>query len=176
MAKRDGALDLAQKRVEFLDTWVKVQESLSSTARFEEIKREASDELDQLMESLSETLAEEEEEEPTKVGERSLLERLLLIYLPHNLTGWALHILFYMFLGMTLLAIPALAPGFDPDIGQYTIDQLLADSIVIIVVLILPTLFIRWLAVRADRKAEEKIVALAAGKRVPPETQGVGTD
>lgn len=165
MAKRDRALDLAQKRVEFLDVWVKVQETLCSAERFEEIKREASNELDQLMENLSERLAEEEEEEPVEVGERNLLERLFLAYLPYNVAGWVMHILFYMFLGMSLLLI--WATGLDADTGRFS-WSVLADPVNIILVFIffgIPTLFIRWLAVRVDRKAEEKIVARAASKR-----------
>ncbi len=156
MAKRDRALNLAHQRVEFLDAWLKVQETLCSAERFEEIKRKAADELDQLMESLSERLAEEEEEKPTEVGKRNLLERLFLAYLPHNVAGWVLHILFYMFLGVLLLTLW----GTNADV--------LADPDFILgffILVVIPTLFIRWLAVRVDRKAEEKIVVRAAGKR-----------
>ncbi len=173
LAKQDRALDLAQKRVEFLDSWVKVQETLSSTERFEEIKGAVSDELDGLSDSLSKEFAEEEEEEE---GERSFVQRLFLAYMPLNVSGWVLRILFYMFLGVTLIAIPAFEPGIDFDTGQFSFDTLLGDSIVLIVLLIVPLLFIRWLAVRGDRKAEEKMAALRAGKRVQPETQGVGPD
>ena len=38
-----------------------------------------------------------------------------MAYLPHDVAGWVLHILFYMFLGMSLLAIPAFEPGVDVD-------------------------------------------------------------
>lgn len=163
-AKRDQALNLAKKRVEFLDTWVNAQKGLCSNERFEEIKREVSDELDQLMETLSERLAEEEDSDADErnIDERNLLERLLLVYYPYNVAGWVLHILFYMFFGMTLLSIPLYKPGFLR--SQFSVGQFMTDSIIIIVVLILPMLIIRWLAVRADRKAEEKIAALAAEK------------
>ena len=169
--KQNRALDLAQKRVEFLDSWVKVQETLSSTERFEEIKQAVSAELDGLSGSLSEELAEEEEEEE---GEISFLQRLFLAYLPHNVTGWVLHILFYMILGVTLINV--YEAGIDgPTTDSWTVLEALffwdwyAPWLILLFI-------IRWFAVRADRKAEEKMAALHAGKRVQPVTQGVGPD
>jgi hypothetical protein len=160
--KQNRALDLAKRHIEFLDSWVKVQETISSSERFEEIKLEASEELDQLRISLSERMVEEEEEQDIESGERNLLQRLFLAYWPHNAAGWVWHTLFYMFLGMTVLW--AFAIGIDPDTGQFSMDVFWSDLVLTALLFIFPLLFIRWLAVRTDRIAEGKMAALRESK------------
>jgi hypothetical protein len=158
--KQNRALDLAKGHIEFLDSWVKVQETLCSSERFEKIKRETSEELDQLRKSLSERLAEEEKD--IEEDEKNSLQRLFLAYWPHNVAGGVLHTLFYMFLGMTVLTV--LGIGYDPATNQYSVELVWSDIFFITLFFILPLLFIRWLAVRTDRKAEEKMAALRKSK------------
>jgi hypothetical protein len=158
--KQNRALDLAKGHIEFLDSWVKVQETLCSSDRFEKIKRETSEELDQLRKSLSERLAEEEKD--IEEDEKNSLQRLFLAYWPHNVAGGVLHTLFYMFLGMTVLTV--LGIGYDPATNQYSVELVWSDIFFITLFFILPLLFIRWLAVRTDRKAEEKMAALRKSK------------
>ena len=98
-ARQDRSLGLAQQRVEYLDNWVKVQETLCSPEQFDEIKQKVSNELVQINRTLSESLVEEEDEFVT-FDERNVLQRLFLFYTPRSGTGWVLHIIFYMFLGM----------------------------------------------------------------------------
>ncbi len=162
--KQNRALDLAKKHIEFLDSWVKVQETLCSAERFEEIKQETSDELDQLRKSLSERLAEEEKDD--EENEKNLLQRLFLAYWPHNVAGWVLHTLFYMFLSMTVLFLITVF-GVDPETDQYSLEETLSDLYGLIPFFILPMLVIRWLAVRVDRKAEEKMTTLRQRKTQP---------
>lgn len=162
--KQNRALDLAKRHIEFLDSWVKVQETISSSEHFEEIKLEASEDLDQLRKSLSERMVEEEED--IEDDEKNLLQRLFLAYWPHNAAGWVWHTLFYMFLGMNVLWVFGI--GIDPDTGQYSRDVFWEDInttlFLIVPLLFVPLLLIRWLAVKTDRKAEEKMAALRESK------------
>ena len=157
-AKQNRALDLAKGHTEFLDGWVKVQETLCSAERFEEIKRDTSAELDQLRKSLAESLAEKDED--VEEGEKNLLQRLFLAYWPHNVAGWVFHTLFYMFLSMLVLLLFVLF-FYPPETNQYSP---VGGEIILILFFVLPLIFIRWLAVRTDRKAEEKIAALHENK------------
>ena len=100
-ARQNRALDLAKGHVEFLDSWVKTQETLCSAERFKEIKQDTSTELDRLRKNLAESLAETEKDH--EEDEKNLLQRLFLAYWPHNVAGWVFHTLFYMFLSMMVL-------------------------------------------------------------------------
>jgi hypothetical protein len=155
VARNDRILDQTRNHVEFLDTWVKVQESLCSAERLQEIKRETSVELDRLKQALAEALIEEEEAVEEE-GERNIVQQWSLAYLPHNATGWLLHILFYMFLGMLILGV----------LGLLLVGSLL-EGLIGVAFFLFPLLFIRWLAVRVDRKAEEKLAAFRAAKKLP---------
>jgi len=162
-AKQNRALDMARRQIEFIDDWVKVQEGLTTTERFEAIKKEASQELDNLQKSLSEQLTEEREKKEEEVEEKNLLQRLFLAYWPSSVAGWVWHTLFYMFLSITVLILLT-AFGIDPETNQFSIETLQEDIIMVLVLLVLPMLFIRWLAIRTDRKEEEKRDALNESK------------
>jgi len=158
--KQNRALDLAKGHTEFLDSWVKVQETLCSAERFEEIKQDTSAELDRLRKSLADSLVEKEKDD--EEDEKSLLQRLFLAYWPHNVAGWVFHTLFYMFLSMLVLYMFQF--GIDPDTDQLSSVKVYDDIYSIILFFILPLLFIHWLARRTDRKAEEKMAALRESK------------
>lgn len=159
--KQNRALDLAKRHIEFLESWVKVQETLCSPERFEAIKQEASKELDELRKSLSERLAADYDD--IEEDEKNLLQRIFLAYWPHNVAGWVFHTLFYMFLSMTVLFLFT-SYGIDPETNQFSAETVVADTFLAFLFLVLPLLFIRWLAVRTDRKAEEKRTTLRERK------------
>jgi hypothetical protein len=156
-AKQDRAIDLARKRVEFLEAWVKAQTALSSTELSEKIKGDVSTELDQLIENLSARLAEEEKRAGEE-DERNILQVSFLAYRPGNFAGWVLRGLFYLFLIGTLFAFLVIIPdvGLDPDTGVFSWEQLVIDLFLIGAIFVLPLIFIRWLAVTTDRSAAEK--------------------
>ena len=163
VTKQNRALGLAKQRVEFLDNWIKVQETLCSPEQFDEIKQEVSNELVQINRTLRENLVEEEDEFVT-FEERNVLQRLFLLYTPRSVTGWVFHIIFYMFLGiLTAILISGLGLGFGPQ--GWSIAQLIGAWIVFSPLVVLVFLF-RWFAVRSDRAAEERMEAQHESKTV----------
>ncbi len=162
-ARQNRALSLAQQRVEYLDNWVKVQETLCSPEQFDEIKQEVSNELVQINRTLRENLVEEEDEFVT-FEERNVLQRLFLLYTPRNVPGWVFHIIFYMFFGI-LLAMLAFGLGLGIRADSWSTAQLIGEWIVLSPLVVLIFLF-RWFAVRSDRAAEEGMEAQHESKTV----------
>jgi len=152
--RQDRALSIAQQRVEYLNAWIKVQETLCSPEQFDEIKQEVSNELVQINRNLRENLVEEEDEFVT-FEERNSLQRLFLLYTPRSVTGWVFHIIFYMSLG-GLVAI--LISGFGLGMGTrgWSVGYLIGEWIFLSPFVLLIFLF-RWLAVRSDRAADKKM-------------------
>lgn len=162
-ARQNRALSLAQQRVAFLDSWTKVQETLCSPEQFDEIKREVSNELVQINQTLCENLVEEEDEFVT-FEERNVLQRLFLLYTPRSVTGWVLHILFYMFVGI-LTAILISGSGLGYGTRGWSIGYLIGEWIALSPLVVLIFLF-RWFAVRSDRATEKRMEAQRESKTV----------
>ena len=160
-ARQDRALSMAQQRVEYLNAWIKVQETLCSPEQFDEIKQEVSKELVQINRNLRENLVEEEDEFVT-FEERNSLQRLFLLYTPRSVSGWVFHIIFYMSLG-GLAAI--LISGFGLGVGTrgWSVGYLIGEWIFLSPLVLLIFLF-RWLAVRSDRAADKKMEAQLENK------------
>ena len=160
-ARQDRALSMAQQRVEYLNAWIKVQETLCSPEQFDEIKQEVSNELVQINRNLRENLVEEEDEFVT-FEERNSLQRLFLLYTPRSVSGWVFHIIFYMSLG-GLAAI--LISGFGLGVGTrgWSVGYLIGEWIFLSPLVLLIFLF-RWLAVRSDRAADKKMEAQLENK------------
>ena len=161
-AKQHQALELAKNRVDFIDRWVKVQQDINSADRFEEIKRETALELDELKKGLSEILAENDEKPaPVQESAKKVLQRLLLWYWPLNFSGWISHLAFYLVLLYTIYLVIGYQPGIDPATDQFSWAQLGWDLIAVLIMFI-PTLIIRGIAVRIDRKAGKDLSAPSA--------------
>ena len=160
-ARQDRALSIAQQRVEYLNAWIKVQETLCSPEQFDEIKQEVSKELVQINRNLRKNLVEEEDEFVT-FEERNSLQRLFLLYTPRSVSGWVFHIIFYMSLG-GLAAI--LISGFGLGVGTrgWSVGYLIGEWIFLSPLVLLIFLF-RWLAVRSDRAADKKMEAQLENK------------
>jgi hypothetical protein len=159
--KQHSALELAKSRVDFIEKWVAVQQHVNSPERFEEIKRQTAYELDELKHGLTEVLAETEEKPATPVQEsaRIVLQRLLLLYRPLNFSGWIAHIVFYIVLFFTVTSIIDYQPGvYD---NQFSFSFLLGDLIFVFIMCI-PLIIIRAVAIRIDRKAQEKLHTVSA--------------
>ncbi len=92
--------------------------------------------------------------------ERNFLQRLFLAYWPKTISGWLLHTLFYMFLGGILLSLALDLAYLDPETGQQTFFVTFGA----LVLFLLPMLFVRLLAIRVERRAEEKGAAACQAK------------
>ena len=156
--KQHGALELAKSRVDFIEKWVGVQQQVNSPERFEEIKRQTAYELDELKHGLTEVLAEAEEQPATPVQESAkiVIQRLLLLYRPLNFSGWIAHAVFYVVLLLTVFTVIGYQPGVDLTTGQFSWSILWSDLIAVFI-LCIPLLIIRAVAIRIDRKAQEKL-------------------
>jgi len=165
-ARQNRALGLAQQRVEYLDNWVKVQETLCSPEQFDEIKQEVSNELVQINRTLRENLVEEEDEFVT-FEERNVLQRVFLLYTPRSVPGWVFHIIFYVFLGiLSVWLISGLEMSWTRGRSiAYVIGSLIGQLGILSPLVVLIFLF-RWFAVRSDRAAEERIEAQHESKTV----------
>jgi hypothetical protein len=158
-AKQHSALELAKSRVDFIDRWVKVQQEVNSAERFEQIKRETAFELDELKKGLSETLAETEEKPeavPVQESAKTVFQRLILWYRPLSFSGWIAHIVFYIVLFLTLSSVISYQPGIDLTTNQFSWSTLWSDLIVVFIFFI-PTLIVRAIAIRIDRKTQERL-------------------
>ena len=159
-AKQNRALDLAKQRVEYLNGWIKVQEAVCSPEQLAEIKQDVSLELVQINRTLREELVEEKDELVT-FEERNALQRWFLLYNARSGPGWVFHILFYMFLGIQIIALVS-GFGLGYELGYeehgWSLSNLIAEWIILSPLVVLIPLM-RWFAVRADRAADAKLEA-----------------
>lgn len=154
-SRQHKALELAKSRIDFIEKWVKVQQDLNSSERFEEIKQETSNELSQIKVDLYEVLVDEEED--IEANERNLFQRIFLLYRPQNFYGWVTHIVFYAALFYTVTIIIDYQPGYLDNIFSW--DQFFPDLIFVFIISI-PTIIVRAIARRIERKATEKSKAI----------------
>ncbi|MBN1661494.1 MAG: hypothetical protein JXA93_24085 [Anaerolineae bacterium] len=171
LSKQTQALNLAQKRVEFLSGWLKAQELLCSPQEWEQLKRSASEELVALRQHLTDIL-EEEQRRPIEVAEeRSPVQKLFLLYRPRTASGWILHTLFYMFASITTLYVIYMLWPMEG--WSWTFDAFVESAIVTLVGVTI-ALFFRRLAVAADRRAEQQLALWLAAKTGEEEFAGTG--
>ena len=151
LAKRRQAFQDCKSHTEFFDTWLRAQESVSTPERIEELKSEVSNMLDSLIKDYSNLLTHKEIEKPEVPAVLSLLKRMFLAYWPHNFSGWVFHILFYMLMGMGLMALVGFSISLDtnnPSLKHLysNLGQLWA-----LLVIIIPMIITQRFARRADR-------------------------
>lgn len=106
ISKRNTALNLAHKRVDFLASWIKTQELVSNPDNLQEIKVSVSDELSCIRKNLEIILGEENKREQERI-ESSIdnltwTQKTFLLYSPTNLAGWISRTLFTVSVGITL--------------------------------------------------------------------------
>ncbi len=157
--QRNQAIDVAHKRVNFLNDWVKAQENCvkenCTTDHLHAIKEDIASELNQLKQELAENLAALEQRTVTKTtarAQRSLLQNMFLAYFPRGAFAWALHIFYYMLLGMSVLIVAGGGySGDNPEVWSWADFHSLLLGIVIFFVPMLA--LIQWLARLADKRA-----------------------
>ena len=152
-ARRAEAVNLARQRVEFLTGWIEAQQALGPDGKLNEMKQAILNELDEAWESVVDL------EVPTAfytpLVQRSLLQRLFLFYAPVTLFGWVYHALYWAAIGsLSFLALLVALSLLSLDL-QTLVNNLYVSIFYGTPSLVLAFLF-RWLAVKEDRKAEEK--------------------
>lgn len=144
-AKFQDEIGLAERRIAFLDTWLKVQEAVCTAERFEQVKQETARELDDLRNKLADSLRLADQRKD-KVHARKSMQRMFLLFLPHNLGGWICHLAFYVLVLFVLLLV--ITP---PSEGGNWVDWV-TESLWAVIVFAIPILVVRSLAIRFYRK------------------------
>lgn len=148
-SRRTQALAIAQQRIAFLEDWIKAQEGLSTPDRLDQMKNSVSDELTNLRSQLADTLDDHRKPPEQIIAERTLLQKVLLIYAPRTGAAWALHTLFYMSLAtgvvVGLLAAVAAAGGTDAQSLYATVGCFVIPAFIL-------AFIFRQVAVEAERR------------------------
>lgn len=152
LAKRRQAFQDCKSHAEFLDTWLRAQDLVSTPERMEELKSEINNKLHSLIKDYFNLLTHKEIEKPEVPAVLSLLKRMFLAYWPHNFSGWVFHIVFYMLMGMDLMAL--LGFSISPDTNNPSLKHLYNNlgQLWALLVIIIPMIIIQRFARRADRR------------------------
>lgn len=154
--KRNQAIEVAHKRVIFLNDFIKAQEGCMPE-QLDQIKQEVSSELNQLRQDLAKVLAIQEQRKEAKTAMRArigFLQNLLLAYIPRGAYAWMLHILYYMLLSMFLLGVFSGGYGSDnPNAWDWSTFQ--ATLFGMCLLFIPPMALIHWLARRAYKRSRQ---------------------
>jgi hypothetical protein len=145
-AKYQDEINLAERRIAFLNAWFKAQEPVCTPQRLEAIKLETSQELDSLRSRLTQFILESEQHSVFSKGKS--YQKTFLLFIPHNIGGWVSLILFYVLLIFVLLFITTLPEGNDLKswVGWLT------DSLMWLIIFAIPLFFLQRLGIRYSRK------------------------
>jgi hypothetical protein len=149
-AHRDDAITVAKQRIEFLDSWIKSQESVSTAEHLAELKQIASEELDDIRRGVLTALATTAAK-PSRAADRHAVQRLFLMYRPHSIAGWVWHTLFYMTGAMCIAVVLLTVLSYDP--------TTLEGGVIIAVAFLILALIFRGLGALVDGWAEKKLQA-----------------
>ena len=147
------ALDLAKKRVEFLQSWMGARKSCLPRETVDVSIQEAFKELDEIRSSLKHVL-EKAVSHARSHEERPFIQRLLLAYKPKRMSGWWWRVAYYTWTGAIAASIldgvirRDFFTGRDDD-GSFSAAVLIGE-IIGAILLILPSVFFHRRAVRSD--------------------------
>jgi hypothetical protein len=153
MRQQVQALDLARKRVEFLQSWMGARKSCVPRETVDGAIQEAFKELDEIRSTLKRVL-EKSVSQARSYEERPFLQRLLLAYKPKKMSGWWWRVAYYTWTGAIVASIvdgvlrQDFFTGRDDD-GSFSAAVLIGEVIGAIL-LILPSVFFHRRAVRSD--------------------------
>ena len=147
IARKEEAIDFAQRQVAFLTAWLQARQQSDSAQKLSGIKKKVSAELDDIKAQVDLAMDIPHVKPLVKTDDRNFFQRLFLFYPPHTADGWIYRGLFFMNVGAMLLLF--IVGAFSPDS-----QTLLGVGILIIPFLLLAILF-HALAIRSDRAAEK---------------------
>ena len=139
----------AAKGIKFLSDWTTVKKNLANCAE-EEAQR-----IQPLLNSMLDKYeaawnGHMQYEDPGQVG---FCRRWLLFYIPVKPFGWVFRAIYYMLISMFAFMFFVV---MTPEKGQ-SAENLLVGFLVAAVIFAIPMLFIRWRAVRYDKKAFDQL-------------------
>jgi hypothetical protein len=167
MRQQVQALDLAKKRVEFLQAWMGARKSCLPRETVDGSIQEAFKELDEIRSTLKHVL-ERAVSQARSHQERPFLQRLLLAYRPKRMSGWWWRVAYYMWTGAIAASIfdgvlrQDFFTGRDDD-GSFSAAVLIGE-IIGAILLVLPSIFFHRRAVRSDVAPTKTSVAPSVGQ------------
>jgi|GEM_PF-3378473 len=161
IARKEEAIDFAQRQVTFLSAWMQAREQSDSDQQITPIKKEVGAELDQIKAHVDAMMDIPHDKPMVKTDERNFFQRLFLLYAPYTADGWVYRGLFFMCLGgVILLFIVGGLP--DPTSGPMTFSDWASLGFLSLPFLVIAVIF-HALAIRCDHRAE-KIFPSVPGK------------
>jgi hypothetical protein len=147
------ALDLAKKRVEFLQSWMGARKSCLPRETVDGSIQEAFKELDEIRSTLKRVL-EKAVSQARSYQERPFLQRLLLAYRPKKVSGWWWRVAYYTWTGAIAASMldGVLRQDFftGRDEGGGFSAAVLVGEFIGAILLVLPSVFFHRRAVRSD--------------------------
>ena len=154
-ARRSRLIDLAQKRVYFLNIFLTTQSLATSPEQFEIMKRSVAEETIKIRLELIRNINELDISR-SKPGDSNALQTFFLWYGLQSIPAHIFRILFYIFLvfsTMGSLGVVVLSGNNNSDFSGPGVIFLLIGSVLLYV---LPALLFRWLAIVTNKNSQRR--------------------
>lgn len=153
MRRQVQSLDLAKRRVDFMNAWMSARRNCLPREEPDAAGKDVLEELEEIRRALK-MILEESGTEAKSNRERSFIQRLLLAYKPRRMTGWWWRLAFYMWSGAIIASIidGVTRKGFysgRDETGEFSVSFLVGE-IIGTVLLMLPSVFFHRRAARTD--------------------------
>ncbi len=157
MRRQVQALDLAKKRVEFVNSWMGARKTCVPRELFEGVSQEAAKELEEIRESLKKSLQTGDGNEVRTYRARPFIQRLLLAYKPTKMAGWWWRTTYYMWTSAVLASVieGILYKNYFTgrnEQGEFSIGFLFGHILGTLMIF-LPSVFFHSRAVRSDESS-----------------------
>jgi hypothetical protein len=149
-ARRDSTIEAAQKRIQFLQTYLATKSLALPDEQLQSLRLTISEEVDRIFREMHEELAGVEETLRKSKG-RSLVQRIFLFYRMKTLSATVFRTLFHVALLLAVLVSFFFAVGFDPSRYETSLLAGILGLLVLLLPLVLPALLFRALAIRQDK-------------------------
>ncbi len=147
VARKEEALDFAQRQVAFISAWLQARQLSEPAQKLGGIKKMVSTELDDIKSQVDQAMDIPHVKPLVKTDDRNFFQRLFLFYPPHTAGGWVYRGLFFMNVGAMILLLIVAASSPDT-------DTLVGFGLLIMPFLLLAILF-HALAIHSDKAAEK---------------------
>jgi hypothetical protein len=154
-SRRNKLIDFAQKRVQFLNTFLTAQSLATTPEQFEILKRSVSQEIIQIRLDLLKEI-EKINVDTARSRENNILQTFFLLYPLKGILAPIFRILFYGLLVLPILGalglVLMMSSENSPISGPGTIVATVLGSLIYI----LPALLFRWLAIATNKRSQER--------------------
>jgi hypothetical protein len=96
MTKQEKALDIAKKRIEFLNLWFDSQKAISDKKKIQEMQNEISKEFEIIKEHTTKSFLDQQTQVYIPWKQRSKVSKFFLLYVPLDFSTSILHAIYYI--------------------------------------------------------------------------------